>query len=58
MLKTFLVRAQRKVLRVKNEAVEDDWKMDRAWGMYEEKKCISGFGAEMRMKGATLKTQA
>jgi len=40
MLKIFLVRVQRKVLRIMNEAVEDDWKMDGACGMYEEKKCI------------------
>jgi hypothetical protein len=32
--------AQRKVLRIKNEAVEDDRKMDGACGMYEEKKCV------------------
>jgi len=47
MLKTFLVRAQRKVLRIKNEAVDDDWKLGGACGMYEENKCIQGFGAEM-----------
>jgi hypothetical protein len=47
MLKTFMERAQRKVLRIKNEAVEDDWKMGGACGMYEEKKCIQDFGAEM-----------
>jgi hypothetical protein len=40
MLKTFLVRAQRRVLRIENEAVEDDWKMDGACGMYEENKCV------------------
>jgi hypothetical protein len=45
MLKTFLVRAQRKAIRVKNEAVEDDWKMGGACDMCEEKKCIQGFGA-------------
>jgi hypothetical protein len=47
MLQTFLVMAQRKVLRIKSEAVEDDWKIGGACGMYEEKKCIQGFGAEM-----------
>jgi len=38
MLKTFLVRAQRKVLRIKNEVVEGDWKVGGACGMYKKKK--------------------
>jgi hypothetical protein len=45
MLKTFLVRERRKVLRI-NEAVDDDRKLGGACDMYEEKKCIQGFDAK------------